>query len=302
MTAFTSHLLPRAPGKYANCTMETCPIKFSIYGYNPSKPANIAFCAIFGLSLIAHIIQGIRWKSWSFLIVMSIGIFGEAVGYVGRILMHNNVFNANDFKIQIICLTVAPAFLAAGVYLTLKHTVIVFGAHLSRIRPNLYTRIFVGCDIASITIQAVGAGIAAQGTHTTAGNDIMILGLSSQVVTLAIFGVMASEYAFRVYKFKDRLNPATTELRRSFYFKGMVVAIAIAFTTILVRCIYRVAEMAGGWRNSLMQDQALFIALDSVMCSLAVISLNIFHPGFLFQESKAVDKGRQVSDAQVPMT
>ena len=165
MATLTPHLLPRAHGQYANCTMDTCPIKFSIYGYNPSKPANIIFCAISGLSLIMHTIQGIRWKSWSFMIIMSIGVFGEAVGYVGRVLMHNDVFNANDFKIQTICLTVAPAFLAAGVYLTLKHTVIVFGAHYLRIRPNIYTRIFVGCDIASITIQAVGEGVAAQGTH-----------------------------------------------------------------------------------------------------------------------------------------
>ena len=83
-----------------------------------------------------------------------------------------------------------------------------------------------------------------------------------------------------------------------------------------------------------MQDQALFIVLDSVqvlfyeimmrvectmlrerplihssliicpcrICFIAVISLNIFHLGFLFQESKAVDKGRRVSDTQVPMT
>lgn len=75
---------------------------------------------------------------------------------------------------------------------------------------------------------------------------------------------MASEHAFLVYKFKNRPNPATTELRRSVYFKGMVVAIAVAFTTILVRCIYRVAEMVGGWRNSLMQGQALFIVLGNV--------------------------------------
>ena len=74
---------------------------------------------------------------------------------------------------------------------------------------------------------------------------------------------MASEHAFRVYKSKNRLNPVTTEIRRSVYFKGMVVAIAVAFTTILVRCIYRVAGMAGGWRISLIQGQALFIVLGS---------------------------------------
>lgn len=116
-------LLPRAIAhNLADCTESTCPVKDSVYGYKPSMAANVIFCAIFAASMIAHIIQGIRWKSWSFMIAMGIGTFGEAVGYIGRIEMHNNVFDKNAFKVQIICLTVAPAFLAAGIYLTLKHT------------------------------------------------------------------------------------------------------------------------------------------------------------------------------------
>jgi len=102
--------------------MDTCPISASIYGYNPSIGANAAFCAIFVISFLVHLFQGIKWKSWTFLVSMFVGIAAEAVGYGGRIMMHNNVFNGTPFKIQIICLTIAPAFLAAGIYLTLKHT------------------------------------------------------------------------------------------------------------------------------------------------------------------------------------
>jgi hypothetical protein len=37
----------------------------------------------------------------------------------------------------------------------------------------------------------------------------MIFGLSLQVFTLMLFGLLACEYAFRVYKFRDQLNVAT---------------------------------------------------------------------------------------------
>jgi hypothetical protein len=79
-----------------------------------------------------------------------------------------------------------------------------------------------------------------------------------------LFGLLACEYAFRVYKFRDQLNVATSQLRRTVYFKGLIVSIAVSYTAILVRCTYRVAEMAEGWRNPLMQDEVLFIVLDAV--------------------------------------
>jgi len=238
------------------------------------------------------------------MVSLVVGILAEAIGYGGRIMMHNDYFNGTAFKIQIICLTIAPAFLAAGIYLTLKHTVVVFGANFSRIQPKWYTWIFICCDIFSILIQAAGAGIAAAGSHTKTGNNIMIFGLSLQVFTLALFGLLASEYAFRVYKFRQQLNATTTQLRRTIYFKGMIVSIAVSYTVILIRCIYRVAEMAGGWRNSLMQNEVLFIVLDSVMCAIAVVVLNVFHPGFLFQESRAVEKGHRSTagaSAEIPL-
>jgi hypothetical protein len=72
-------VVPRAGG---NCTVDTCPISESTYGYYPSKPANMAFLAIFIISLIAHIIQGIKWKSWTFLVALGIGTLMEAVGMV----------------------------------------------------------------------------------------------------------------------------------------------------------------------------------------------------------------------------
>lgn len=67
--------------------------------------------------------------------------------------------------IQIVCLTIAPAFLAAGIYLCLSRIVVTFGEENSRIKPLSYPRIFVPCDILSLVLQATGGGMASVAAH-----------------------------------------------------------------------------------------------------------------------------------------
>ena len=57
-------------------------------------------------------------------------------GYAGRIMMWKNPFELNPFLIQICCLTIAPAFLCAGIYLCLAR-MLVF-----RLLPN-----FTNCSV-----------------------------------------------------------------------------------------------------------------------------------------------------------
>lgn len=92
----------------------------------------------------------------------------------------------------------------------------------------------------------------------------MMVGLGSQVLTLVIFGLMAVDVFFRVRKFRGEFNESTNNLRNSKHFKGLLGAIIVAYWTILIRCIYRICEMAGGWSNPIMQNQPAFIVLDSV--------------------------------------
>jgi len=268
-----------------------CPVSGSIYGYRPSLAWNALFLAIFALSALVHTGQGIHYRTWSFLIAMVIGGACEAVGEGGRLMLHDNPYSDPGFKLQIVLLTFAPAFLAAGIYLTLKHLVITFGTSFSRLKPQWYTWVFISCDIFSIVLQGAGGGVASAADHNqrsllNAGNNLMIAGLAFQVFTLALFGLLAGEYALRVWKHKHELNPATYQLRRTLKFKLFIVALVIAYTSIMIRCVYRVAEMSGGWGNSIMQDEALFTALDSFMIAIAMIALNLFHPGMCFNDKR----------------
>jgi hypothetical protein len=122
----------------------------------------------------------------------------------------------------------------------------------------------------------------------------MMVGLCSQVATLAIFGILSLDVLFKIRSYRGQWNASTIALRSSTKFKGLLIAIATAYTTITIRCIYRIAEMAGGWRNPIMQDEVAFIVLDGTMCLVACIAMNGFHPGFLFKQSYATLKAEAV--------
>ena len=120
-----------------------------------------------------------------------------------------------------------------------------------------------------------------------------------QVVTLAIFAALAGLFFLRRHlalrnEASDKEEAATNPQLQSMRFKLFAGAISIAFLTIFARCVYRIAEMMGGWGNPLMQDEAEFIALDSVMCSIAALVMTVFHPGFCFpQMAQPISFGRR---------
>ena len=221
-------------------------------------------------------------------------------GYVGRITLHSNPWSSNGFEIQICCLIIAPAFIAAGVYLTLKHIALELGANFSRIRPKFYTWIFCLADLLSLIIQGAGGGIAATADSGSnmqkVGNDLMMAGIVFQVVTLIIFGTMVGNYALRVYAHRSELEPSAVKLMNATRFRLFVGGLTLAYITIFTRCIFRIGEMANGWGNPIMQDETDFVVLDSVMITIATLCLTAFHPGLVFPEMQMHGKTSPIGE------
>jgi hypothetical protein len=92
----------------------------------------------------------------------------------------------------------------------------------------------------------------------------MIAGLATQVATLLVFGVLAADHAYAVYKHHESVRPATAELRRSWRFKAFVAALWVAYLGIQTRCCYRAVELCEGWESPTMRNQGLFIGLNSL--------------------------------------
>lgn len=109
-------------GPGANCTLALCPVEWSVYQYRPNLAANVVFLILFALAMLIHIYLGIRWKSWFFMSFMIMGCMVEIIGYVGRIIMHDNPFSFPGFMIQIVFITTGPVFYTAAIYVTLSKT------------------------------------------------------------------------------------------------------------------------------------------------------------------------------------
>ena len=251
-----------------NCTTVTpqCPVVATRYGYYPSLAANAFFAALFLLCLVAQLILGIKYKTWTFLLGVGLGTFGEGVGYAGRLIMHHNPWSPSGFKIQICCLVLAPSFLAAGIYLILRNLVIFYGPEHSKLKPRLYTWLFIGFDFGSIAVQAIGGGLAAAATTAgknntnllNSGDDLIVAGIALQVATMVACGCCALDFFLRLMRRRKNGRNAISPTENGAAARGekigqgvdedpkvrsrrriLIFAGILSFFTILIRCIYR---------------------------------------------------------------
>lgn len=88
-------------GPWANCTLDLCPLEWSVFRYLPSIPANATFISIFSLLLIVHVLQGVRYKTWVYMGCIVAGCGLELAGYAGRIMLHRNPFDFNAFLVNL---------------------------------------------------------------------------------------------------------------------------------------------------------------------------------------------------------
>jgi len=273
-----------------NCTEITpiCPIEDTIYGYAPNLGLNAFFIAVFAIFALLQFYLGTRYKTYFFAYVIVLGCCGEAIGYGGRIIMHSNPYSSLGFKIQISCLIFSPAFIAAAIYLTLKHIVLAFGQEGSKIQARYYTWIFITCDWISLMLQAVGGGFAGGAGNNVSlrntGTNLMISGIVWQVATLLAFAGLVTDYVLRTRRAWSDVKPDAKVLLRQRKFRMFLVAVAVAFVTVFLRCVYRIAEMVGGWANPIMRDEIGFDIMEGIMIVIAVFALTICHPGFCFPQ------------------
>lgn len=289
--------------------------------YEPSLIINGAFLVLFSISFITFAVQGTADAKWlGFSLAMAVGCALEVAGYAGRILAQQDMFaevcidhrrptvfsklinktlmtdnTQTPFLIQIICLTIGPAFLAAGIYLCLSRIVTTIGPEYSRIKPLSYPKIFIPCDIISLVLQAVGGGMASVAIHndesTKKGDNVMITGLAFQVATMFVFILIAVDFALRTFR-NRKLLPRTAQNGRevrplvSRPFKAFIIALALSTLCIFIRCVFRVAELCQGWRGELATTQKYFIGLEGTVIVGSVLLLNLCHPGYCFNAAK----------------
>ena len=195
--------------------------------------------------------------------------------------------------------------------------------------PYVDLIVFMSLDLASLVIQVIGGGKASIAAHhgndPEPGGKIMMYGVTIQMVGITIVYPLASnEFSFvnshppqfcilgvnfllRVYWNKplrssfhsSQINSGATYSTftssettiRTFPTKVRLMLLGAGITTVwvLTRSIYRIIELANGWTEQIMTNQAYFNVLDGAPILLAMFTLNIFHPGWLLREESRSD-------------
>ncbi|PNY23444.1 uncharacterized protein TCAP_06613 [Tolypocladium capitatum] len=285
------HLVSFGPN--ANCTLQRCPIEWSVYQYRPSLAANIIFLALFATAMAVHVFLGIRWKSWWFMSFIIVGCIVEMVGYAGRVILYQNPFSFGGFMIQIVFITTGPVFYTASIYVTLSRTINHLAPELSRFNPDLFYGIFIPADLVCLVLQAAGGALStASAGSSQNGDDVAMAGLALQVAVLSIFSVLFADYMIRYVRDK---STAPLNSRMRLFFGGLGLAIVL----ILGRSTYRCYELSKGYRGSdLITNESLFIGLEGVLVVIAVFSLCIGHPGMFLSPRAMINRSNNGSDAE----
>ncbi|KAJ7464157.1 RTA1 like protein-domain-containing protein [Mycena latifolia] len=270
------------------------PPRVNPYGYTPSEALCILFVALFALSTVVHVGQAVRYRLWWLFPSVVLAGCMEVLGWSGRLWSSLNISNPTGFEIQIIATLCGPTPLAAANFMILGRIIMLLGPAYSRLTPKQYTTIFLICDILSLFIQGIGGGMAAHAITTghspTLGGNIMLVGIVAQLATITIYILCAGEFFLRYASDRPLAKYGATPVSRAFQLtprlRWLVGGMCFNTLCLFIRAVYRVIELADGFRGRISTTQVYFNALDGWMIVLAIFTLNFVHPGIMLPRPK----------------
>ncbi|KAE8381945.1 RTA1 like protein [Aspergillus bertholletiae] len=252
-------------------------VSFSFYHYDPSTAGAVIFIVLFAGTTLFHIYQMVRTRTWFFIPFVIGGIF-EVLGYIGRAMSSRESPNwtLGPYLIQTLFLLLAPALLAASIYMLLGRIILVLRAESHAIMKKKWlTKVFVAGDVLSFLLQGSGGGIQSGGSLDSMklGEKIIVIGLFVQIFFFAFFIVTASSFDLKLKKYPfPRCYSAEIPWR-----KHMNVLYASS-VLIMIRSVFRLAEYLQGNNGYLLHHEIFLYIFDAVLIFIAMVIFNICHP------------------------
>lgn len=231
-------------------------------------------------------------------------IFATAVEVIGYVTREYSIHNRHSKAVYIVSqvfVIVAPACLAAELYMLVGRAMIYVGPGYSLIRPGWITPTFVGCDIISIGTQAIGGAVLFGNdvdiNKLKRGRAILIAGLFIQLAAFIVFLLFAV--------FFDRKTTVVLKSRVA-KLRPLMNAFYISGALILLRSVYRAIEFitvdftkrpAGGY---LFLTEWPYYVLDATPIALSIAVYNLWSPPKYLPRTKQETMTKE--DEFVPMS
>ncbi|KAI1787366.1 RTA1-domain-containing protein [Ganoderma leucocontextum] len=223
------------------------------------------------LRLLFYTAQALHLRLWWLLPTVCMAGIGEILGWSARLWSSQNVYLNDPFIMQITTMIIIIRRI---------------GQKYSRVSATWYTVahavVLISQDVIALVIQPIGGGspfwAAVDAKNPETGGHIMLAGVSFQMVALVVYVVLASEFILR-YAYDHpfgRCGESTVARRKTdkqmkLMLLGLVLEAVFLF------------ELSNGWTGKTITTEWYFgiVVFDGTMIMLAVLTLNIFHPGLL---------------------
>ncbi|GKT41992.1 sphingoid long-chain base transporter RSB1 [Colletotrichum spaethianum] len=293
------------------CTLSTCDLSESPYGFRPTLTASALFATI---SAICLVINGAvaarstqRHATTPFSVIITLACLLEILGWVDRMAGWSDPWAVYPFMQSKALLTIAPVFVTSSIYVCLAPMVRIVGTEHSFIKPELYTVILLPLDGLALLLQIIGLAVGFQNVPYTltskgsynpnaAGANIILAGLVIQLATLVATGLFLASVLIRAAR-SYRQYGYTTFHRDVGYvpltgrFRIFAGAVPSAMVVLFGRMCFRIAEYAEGWRGPLATSgEGLFIGLEGFLVGYALLAIVGCHPALFLKDGKMVSR------------
>lgn len=147
-----------------DCTPDTCPVTNGFFAAPPSLEGAAFLLAAFAALIPINLWIGARCKTTLYAVTLITGLLMEVMGYVGRLMLRNDLANKSYFVLFLLGTVMGPTFISAAIYLILPHILTVYGSDLSVIpEPIWLGYLFLAFDVFTLAFLAVGSAFASEG-------------------------------------------------------------------------------------------------------------------------------------------
>ncbi|PWN93495.1 RTA1-domain-containing protein [Acaromyces ingoldii] len=264
--------------------------RHSVLPYLFSIPGNAIFTVVFGLLAIAHFTNFLLYRSqrrgsndsgtkWT--LTLPIAELTMTLGFIFRLVCRSNQYSIGLYAVCNLLILLSPAAFLGFIYLAFSRLLRITSPPSTAKTPNdkLPKRrkigtFFIWSDIVTFLIQASGGGLQASASSKAIGDKLFLAGVSLQCASYFLFlGITV------FYHVKESRQGTLTRTTRFF-----LLAIYLASIGVIVRSVYRIVEMAGGYTGHIYRTELFLLFLDSLPLALANLVWVLVWPPRIFEQ------------------
>ncbi|KAE9395967.1 RTA1-domain-containing protein [Gymnopus androsaceus JB14] len=210
---------------------------------------------LYGLSGAIHWIHFFRIGQ-RYMLTLTIGMTCFTFGLIMRVVDSHSPYSLGIYIVEDFFVLLSPCAFLATEYMLLSRLATSLGQDIADdcllIPARRITKLFVWSDVITFWIQASGGGLSVNQKLSSVGTKIAMVGLILQLLSFALFTIMLIAFGFRV----RAKYPSTWNIRAS--------------SRVLIRCVFRIAEFAGGYFGFLATHEGYFYLLDALPLWIAM--------------------------------